>query len=206
MGSNGGGQSLAGLAIGARHGHQVLHRGVSADLALADSLLHRLGELLDQAHTPRDPAHTAIESPGQSLKVHPEAPVQLAEQPSLLERRFRLGLAQRTAEYERLDLAHRPHRGLDRVAAQTAQRAYALVTVDHHEAARFRRSDYYDRYLLAMVGQRGEQPPFVLRAPHAQSLVAHVELVEIQLHRVQLRQTRVAWEDRCVTAWPRNAR
>ena len=120
MGSDCGSQSLARLAIGARHGHEVLHGGVGADLALADSLLHRLGELLDQAKTPRNPAHAAIESPGEILNVHPEAPVQLAEQPSLLKRRLRLGLAQRTAEHERVDLAHRPNRGLDRVAPQTA--------------------------------------------------------------------------------------
>lgn len=86
-------EGLARLTIGARHGQQVLHGGVGADLAQAYLLLDSGRQILHQAQSPRDPARTVIEAPGQGLQVQPEAVVQLGEKPALFEGRLRLRAA-----------------------------------------------------------------------------------------------------------------
>ena len=88
-----GAEGLARLTIGARHGQQVLHGGVGADLAPAHLLLDRLRQVLHQPQSPRDPARAAIEASGQGLDIHSEALVQLGEKPALFEGRFRLRAA-----------------------------------------------------------------------------------------------------------------
>jgi hypothetical protein len=86
-------ECFARLTIGARHGQQVLHGGVGADLALAHPLLDGGRQILHQAKSPRDPARAAIEASGQRLEVQSEAVLQLGEKPALFERRFRLRAA-----------------------------------------------------------------------------------------------------------------
>lgn len=147
------GQRAAGLAIRARHGDQVLHGRVGADLAQAQPILNRLRELLHERQPARDPARAAVETPGQGHEVQTKRPPQLAEQPALLDRGLRFRLAQRAAEHKRLALAESPDRGQDRVATQAAQSTQPLVTVDHHKAARLARRDHHDRNLLAVLGE-----------------------------------------------------
>lgn len=107
--------------------------------------------------------------------------MQLREQPALFQRRLRFGLAQRAVEDQGFRFVHRPDRGLDGVATQAPQSAHTLVPVDHHEAVRLAGRHHHDGDLLASLGQRPEQPSLLLRPPHPQSLVAQVELVELQI-------------------------
>lgn len=118
--------------------------------------------------------------------------MQLREQPALLERRLRFGLAQRAVEHQGFRLVHRPDRGHDGVATQAPKGAHALVPVDHHEAARLACRHHHDRDLLASLGQRPEQPSLLLWPPHPQGLVAQVELVELQL-QVTLARSPPGW-------------
>jgi hypothetical protein len=198
------GQGAAGLAIHARHGNQVLHRRVGADLAQTHPLLNRLRQLLHQGQPARDPAQAAIETLRQSREVQTKRPPQLAQQPALLQRRLRFRLAQRAAEQEGPAFAQSPDRGQDRVAAQAAQGTQALVAVDHHEATGFVRRDHDDRNLLAVLGKRGEQAPLALGPPDAQPLVAHIKLVQLELHGTKPGEDQSSREDRCVTACPRS--
>lgn len=170
---DGGTQDRTSLFVGARHGQQVLHGRVSPDLALPHVFLNAGRELLHQAQPPRHPARTAVEAPGQRLQIQTKAAMQLREQPALLERRLRFGLAQRAVEHQGFRLVHRPDRGHDGVATQAPKGAHALVPVDHHEAARLLECrHHHDRDLLASLGQRPEQPSLLLRPPHPQGLVA----------------------------------
>jgi hypothetical protein len=180
----------------------MLHRRVGADLAQAHPLLNRLRKLLHQGQPARDPAQAAIEAPGQSRKLQTKRPPQLAQQPALLQRRLRFRLAQSAAEQERLSLALCPDRGQDRVALQAAQSTQALVAVDHHEATRLVPCDHDDRHLLAVLSKRGEQAPLVLGPPDTQPLVAHIKLVQLELHGTKPGEDQSPREDRCVTPCP----
>ena len=62
------GHALAGLWVLARYRHQKLHRYLRRDLAFAHLLLDRFRQQFRQRQSPRDPAHTAIESPRQLLQ------------------------------------------------------------------------------------------------------------------------------------------
>lgn len=58
------------------------------------------------------------------------------------------------------------------------------MTVDHLIAARILdERDHHDRYLLALLRERGQKPALSLRPPKPQVLVPHVELVKLQIHR-----------------------
>lgn len=175
------GQGLARLAVGARHRKQVLHGRVSANRTLPDQLLDRHRQSLHQAQPARHPARAAVETLRQPFQVQPEAALQLGEQPALLERRLRLRLPQRAVQQQCLGLAQRPHRGDHDIAVQKPQRAQPLVPVDHHVATRLARRDHDDRHLLATLRQRTQQPTLLRRPPDVQSLVAQVELVELEI-------------------------
>ena len=107
--------------------------------------------------------------------------MQFREQPALLQRRLRFRLPQRSAEHQSLDLAQRPHRGRDQVAAQAVQGSHPLVPVDHNETVRLARRHHHYRDLLASLRQRPEQPSLLLWPPHPQGFVTQVELVELKL-------------------------
>ena len=72
--------------IGARQGHDVLHRGVRDEAPLVDVLLDGLRQRAHQTHAARDPAHAAIEAPRQRVERQAVILVEGAEQPALLQR------------------------------------------------------------------------------------------------------------------------
>jgi hypothetical protein len=55
-------QALAGLAVGARQGDQVLHRRVRDDLAAQHAFLDRSRQISHQAESQAHPAQASIES------------------------------------------------------------------------------------------------------------------------------------------------
>jgi hypothetical protein len=146
-------QALAVCGAGARHGHQVLHRGVGADAPAADLLLDRRRQLGHQRQAPRHPARAAVEPPCQLLLSHPEARRHQCQQPPLLESGLGVGRAQRTAQQQGLDLGHVPHGRRDRVSAEARQRPHSLEAVDDHVPAGRITGYDHDRDLLAMLGQ-----------------------------------------------------
>jgi hypothetical protein len=98
----------AALAVDARHRRQIAHVDLRRDPARAHQLLDRFRQQLHQ----RQPA------------------LHLLKQPALLQRRLRFAHPQRPLQHQRVGLAHCPHHGLDRVAAQLLKRGDALVAVD----------------------------------------------------------------------------
>jgi hypothetical protein len=165
-------QTLAVIAPGTGHRHQVLHGRLGADLSLAHVLLDRLGQLLDKCQTARHPGNTPVEAPRQILKAEPEAAMQLFQKPSLLERGFSFGCAQGPIEQERFGFVHIPNRRSHGVLPQPAQGADSLVTVDDQEAVRFAsQSNHDDGDLLTPLGQRGQQTFLALRATDPKFLV-----------------------------------
>lgn len=76
------------------------------------------------------------------------------------------------------------------------------MTVDHYKAARLARRDHHDRNLLAVLSQRREQTPLVLGPPDTQPLVAHVKLVQLEIHGAKLGEDQPIGKDRCVTSCP----
>lgn len=145
---------LAVINAGARHGHEVLHGHVRGDLSLAHLLLDRLRQDLHERQPARDPAHIAIEAPGQRVQVIAEAPFELGQEPALLERRLLLCQAQRSLQHQRFGLAHWPDHRVDRVPAQLPQSRDALEAVDDQIVVRLiGHGDHHDRRLLARLGQ-----------------------------------------------------
>ena len=74
----------------ARHRHQILHRHLRRDLALAHLLLDRFRQQLHQRQPPRHPAHAAIEPARQLLQPVAEALLQLRQQPAYFQRASRV--------------------------------------------------------------------------------------------------------------------
>lgn len=176
------GERLAVLTLRTRQGHQVLHRRLGRDMTRADVLLHRDGQDLHQREPLRHPAHAPVESFRQVLVAQGKIP-EFLEQPGLLDRRLSLRRAERPEKDQRLRLAHVPHRRLDRVLPQALQKTHTPVAVDHLVPALFlAKRHHHDRYLLALLRERGEQPPLPLRTPQVQVLVPHLELVKFQVH------------------------
>jgi hypothetical protein len=106
------------VRFGARQRHQVLHRRVRHDAAIADVLLNRVGERADQAEAPRHPAHTPIEAPRDDVEREPVLLVQRAQQPRLLEDVLgRIGLEQ-MAKDQGVAGGHLPHDRHHRVPVQ----------------------------------------------------------------------------------------
>lgn len=165
---------------GARQRHAVLHRGVRDELPVAHVLLNRRRERAHQTQTPRHPADTPIEAPGQVLQRQAVILVQRAQQPALLKGAVgRVGV-QHLPENQRLRLGHLPHDGSHGVAMQATQAADPLMTI-HHDVRRGRGHDH-DRCLLTGVGQRRQEPAFARRLAHPQPLIAQIQLMKLQFH------------------------
>ena len=62
------GQALAIIGVDARHRHQILHRHLRGDLAVAHVLLDRFRQQFDQRQAARDPTRAAVESTRQLLE------------------------------------------------------------------------------------------------------------------------------------------
>lgn len=108
------GQTQTVLAAAPRDGHQVAHRRMRRDGALADLLLDRRGQLADQAETAGDPAHRLVETSRQLFLAHPLLS-QCRQKPALLELREGFGAALATVQQQCVALRQVPERGLHRV-------------------------------------------------------------------------------------------
>jgi hypothetical protein len=62
------GQAQAIVGVDPRHRHQILHRHVRGDLAVAHVLLDRFRQQIDQRQTARDPTRAAVESTRQLVE------------------------------------------------------------------------------------------------------------------------------------------
>jgi len=175
-------------SIGARQRDEVLHRGVRDQPAVVYVLLHGLGQRAHQTHAARDPAHAAIEAPGQRVERQAVIVMQRAEQPALLERA--VGGTQELPKDQRLSLRHLPHDGGDGVPVQPAETPDAFVAVDDDVG---RPADHHhDRHLLTGIGQGRQEAAFARRLPKAQPLVPQLELMKFQVHRPSVRR-RLLW-------------
>jgi hypothetical protein len=63
------GKAFAGITVGARNLHQILHGRPRPNLSAADVLLHRLGQLLHQRKAARNPGYAPVEPPGEIIKT-----------------------------------------------------------------------------------------------------------------------------------------
>lgn len=169
------------VAVGARQRDEVLHRGVRADVPLADVRLDGLGERAHQTEPSRHPAHTPIEPPRHDVERQRVLFVQRPQQPRLLEHVLgRVGL-QQMAKDQRLARRHLPDHRRHRVAVQPVQAADAFVPV--HDDIPCVAGDDDDRHLLSDLGERGQQPPLPRGLPHTERVVAPIQLVKFELHR-----------------------
>ena len=179
------GEAHAVGRVGARQRHEVFHRGMRDELAVAHVLLNGRGERAHQPEAPRHPAHAAIEAARQGVERQAMLLMQRAQQPALLERAVgRVGVQQLPKD-QRLGLRHLPDHGGHGVAMQPPEAADAFVAI-HDHVGRARRHDH-DRHLLTGVRQGGEEPPFAHRLPHAQPLVSPIELMKFQFHGLSVR-------------------
>jgi hypothetical protein len=122
--------------IGARHGDEVLHRGVGDERPAAHQLLHGCGQLAHQPQAPAHPARARVE-PARQLPGRQPAPlVQLAEQPPLLERAPSLAAPHELRQQQRRELRELPHHRVHRVVVQPLERAHPLGAVDENERTR----------------------------------------------------------------------
>jgi hypothetical protein len=167
----------------ARHRHQIFHRHVRRDSALAHLLLDRLRQEFNQRQPSRHPTYAAVKAAPQFLQTIAEVLLHLRQQPPLFQCGLVIGESQRTVEQQSLGFAHRPdHRG-HRVPAQELERRDPLVAVDDQVTVWLAfGGHHYDRRLLPRFGQRGQQPPLLLRMADSQMLPAPIELVKLQLH------------------------
>ena len=124
-----------------------------ADLALPDPVLDRLGKLAHQAQPSADPAAAAIKAPGQFLQGQPEAPMQLLDQPALLQRRLDRSRPHQPIHDQGVRLTELPQESPHGVLAQPAQGPHTLVAVDDHVAVAIPGLDHDDRDLLADLGK-----------------------------------------------------
>ena len=109
--------------------------------------------------------------------------LKLGQQPSLLQGAGRRRLAHLPPQDQRLGLRHLPDQGVDRIVTQPAKDLQAQVTVDDDVAMRLVGVGHdHDRLLLTVLFQRCQQPTLALAATSAQLGVAHLQLVELQLH------------------------
>ena len=85
---------------------------------------------------------------------------------------------------QRVHLRQRPRRRLHRVTPELSQRLDAQVAINEHVPRFFGHHDYW--HLLALLGQRGQQPPASPRIADAQIGVPQLELMELQVHELTL--------------------
>ena len=153
----------------------------------ADSLLNRIGELVDQRQPPAHPTYRVAKAPGQFLQRQSKTLVQLGQQPALFERRLRLGGLHQAGGDQGLGFFPGPATGRDGVSAQPAQGANPLVAIDDHERAVGPLRHDHNGNLLANFGERGQEPPLGFRSHHLQPLVTKRELMKFQFHPGALR-------------------
>jgi len=184
-------QPVAGKPLGhasavvrqrSRHRHQVLHRHMRRDPAIAHLLLHAVGKQLNQTHPARYPTCAAIETASQLLQPIAEALLQFNQQPALFKSRLVIARAHRPVQQQRLHFAQRPDHCLHRVLPELLQSRYPLIAVDDQIVLRLLGRDHHDRRLLTAGRQRRQQPPPPLRPKRAKVLQAPLKLVEFQPH------------------------
>lgn len=117
--------------VGARQGHQVLHRRVRDEAAFLHSVLHERRQVTHQTQPARDPTHAAVEAPRQLLHRKGVVLVQRTKQPPLLERGVGRLAVKKLTKDQRLGFAHLPTDGADRIAVQLSQAPDPFVTIDH---------------------------------------------------------------------------
>ena len=137
--------------IGARQGHEVLHRRVRDQAPVMDVLLDGLRQRAHQTHAARDPAHAAIEAPRQRVERQAVILMQRAKQPALLQRAGGRLRMQQLPKDQGVGLGHLPPHGRDRVAVQLAETPDAFVAV--HDDVRRGADHDHDRHLLPGVGE-----------------------------------------------------
>lgn len=179
----GGGQSLTGLATLARQRHQGLQRPLHREPACPDVLLHRPRQDPHQRKSLRHPTGTAVKPSGKLLHPQTEAALKLRQKPTLFEGAGGFRHLQRPHQHQGVDLGEIPTNGLHSVASQSTQRTQALVAVDHNEtpALTYAQGHRHDRYLLALLVQAQHQALLLDPRAGAQTLVAQVELMRLQL-------------------------
>ena len=111
------GQAQAIIGVDARHRHQILHRHLCGDLAIAHVLLNRFRQQIDQRQPARDPTRAAVQPARQFVERVVEALFHLRQQPALFQRAFLRAEAHRSRQQQRVGFAHWPNDGSDRIAA-----------------------------------------------------------------------------------------
>jgi hypothetical protein len=129
------GHPLAIVQADARYRHQIFHRQMRRYFALANLLLDRLREKLDQRQPPRHPTGAAIKPARQLIQPIAEALLHLLKQPALFQRGLVFGETQGTVQQQSLGLAHRPDHRFHCVAAQLLERRDAFIAVDNQVTA-----------------------------------------------------------------------
>ena len=165
-----------------RHRHQVLHRHMRRDPAVAHLLLHAVGKQLHQTHPARHPTRAAIETASQLLQPIAEALLQFNQQPALFKSRFVIARAHRPVQKQGLHFAQRPDHRLHRVLTQLLQSRYPPIAVDDQVVLWLLGRNHHDRRLLTAGRQRRHQPPLPLWPAHPKVLQAPLKLVEFQPH------------------------
>jgi hypothetical protein len=168
------------LRLGARQRHEILHRGMRDDVAVADVLLNWRRKRAHQTEPARHPAHAPIEASRDHIEREPVLRVQGVQQPRLL-KHVRGGVSlEQLAKDECLGGRHLPDDRGDGVAVQPVQTADAFMAV-HDQVPRLAGDDH-DRHLLPDLGQRGQQSPLASGLPHPQRVVAAIQLMKFQVH------------------------
>ena len=152
------------------------------DCAVAHLPLHTVGKQLDQAHPPRHPARTAIETASQLLQPIAEPLLQFHQKPAFLQSRFVIARTHRPVQKQSLHFAQRPDHRIHRVQAQLLECGDPLVAVDDQIMLRLLGGHHHDRRLLTAGRQRRQQPPMPFRTKHAKMLQAPLKLMEFQTH------------------------
>ena len=166
-------------AIAARQRDEVLLCRVGADQALSNGLLDLLGELLDQRQSPRHPARRTLEQSRQILLPKLELLDQLAQEPSVFERRTLAVRLDAVREGERVRLAEGEDDGLDHVVAELPHGREATMTVDQDEALAAR--DDQNGLLLAFSADRREESRLTSRIRDAERGVGEVDAMQLDL-------------------------
>ena len=165
-------EALAVFALGARHGHEILHRRMRSYLAATNSLLDGIGQLTNERQTARDPGHAPVEPSSKIVQAKPQAAVELGQQPSLFECGLSFRRAQGSVQHKRLGFVHVPDCSSHRVLSQAPQRPNPLVAVDNQVAlGLFLQHNDYDWNLLTLLGERSQQSPLALRAADPKPLI-----------------------------------
>ncbi len=153
---------------------------MGGDGSASHSLLHRLGQLAHQTQATRHPARAPREALRQILGTHP-AGVQRPQQPCLFDRGLRFVRALGMKKKQGFRLAQVPKRRPHRVLPELKQRAHPFESIDDQIPPGHGAGHHHDRDLLASLRQRGQQSALLLGTAYAQSLVAQVNLMKLQI-------------------------